>query len=209
MKFVFKISTVVVMAALSSGCMTNNAQKGAAIGAAAGAVVGKSTANHSTKRTVIGAGLGALIGAAVGNYMDQQEQEFRNELSGSGVDIVREGDNLRLVMPSNITFATGQANISSGFYPVLDDISTILAKYEKTALYVEGHTDDVGSDASNLSLSNLRAQSVKDYLVRKSVNPVRVTTQGYGESRPVVPNTSAENRAQNRRVEIQIIPNKA
>jgi len=196
-----------VLAVLLSGCEMNNAGKGAAIGAAAGGVLGKATSNHKDKRFFIGAAIGALAGAAVGDYMDKQEEAFRDELAGSGVEVVREGDNLRLVMPSNITFATDQSYISSGFNDTLNAIAKVMNKYEKTYLSVEGHTDSTGKDSYNMNLSRERAQSVKDYLVNQQIMAARVSTKGYGETRPIATNKSANGRAQNRRVEIQIVPN--
>lgn len=177
------------------------------IGAAAGGVLGKATSNHKDKRIFIGAAIGALAGAAVGNYMDKQEEAFRDELAGSGVEVVREGDNLRLVMPSNITFATDQSYISSGFNDTLDAIAKVMNKYEKTYLSIEGHTDSTGKDSYNMNLSRERAQSVKNYLVNQQIMAERVSTMGYGETRPIATNDSANGRAQNRRVEIQIVPN--
>ncbi|KAA1157663.1 OmpA family protein [Pseudoalteromonas fuliginea] len=199
--------SVTVLAVLLSGCEMNNAGKGAAIGAAAGGVLGKATSNHKDKRFFIGAAIGALAGAAVGDYMDKQEEAFRDELAGSGVEVVREGDNLRLVMPSNITFATDQSYISSGFNDTLNAIAKVMNKYEKTYLSVEGHTDSTGKDSYNMNLSRERAQSVKDYLVNQQIMAARVSTKGYGETRPIATNESANARAQNRRVEIQIVPN--
>lgn len=199
--------SVTVLAVLLSGCEMNNAGKGAAIGAAAGGVLGKATSNHKDKRFFIGAAIGALAGAAVGDYMDKQEEAFRDELAGSGVEVVREGDNLRLVMPSNITFATDQSYISSGFNDTLNAIAKVMNKYEKTYLSVEGHTDSTGKDSYNMNLSRERAQSVKDYLVNQQIMATRVSTKGYGETRPIATNESANGRAQNRRVEIQIEPN--
>ncbi|MBH0039436.1 MULTISPECIES: OmpA family protein [unclassified Pseudoalteromonas] len=199
--------SVTVLAVLLSGCEMNNAGKGAAIGAAAGGVLGKATSNHKDKRFFIGAAIGALAGAAVGDYMDKQEAAFRDELAGSGVEVVREGDNLRLVMPSNITFATAQSYISSGFNDTLDAIAKVMNKYEKTYLSVEGHTDSTGKDSFNMNLSRERAQSVKDYLVNQQIMATRISTMGYGETRPIATNDSANGRAQNRRVEIQIVPN--
>ncbi|KAA1164692.1 OmpA family protein [Pseudoalteromonas fuliginea] len=199
--------SVTVLAVLLSGCEMNNAGKGAAIGAAAGGVLGKATSNHKDKRFFIGAAIGALAGAAVGDYMDKQEEAFRDELAGSGVEVVREGDNLRLVMPSNITFATDQSYISSGFNDTLNAIAKVMNKYEKTYLSVEGHTDSTGKDSYNMNLSRERAQSVKDYLVNQQIMAARVSTKGYGETSPIATNESANGRAQNRRVEIQIVPN--
>lgn len=192
-----------------AGCASTNTEKGAAIGAIAGAVLGKATANHKDKRIAWGAAIGAIAGAAVGQYMDKQEQEFRDELAGSGIDVVREGDNIRLVMPSNVTFATSQSYISPGFHATLNDIAKVLTKFDKTLLSIEGHTDSSGSNAFNETLSTQRAQSVKDYLVNQLIIAERLKITGHGESQPLVPNDTPENKALNRRVEIQIIPNKA
>lgn len=208
-----KQASIILLTSLTlftSACTTtNNAGKGAAIGAVAGAVLGKATGNHKDKRIFIGAAIGALAGAAVGDYMDKQEKELREELSGSGVEVVREGDNIRLVMPSNITFATNQSYISSGFYPTLDDIAKVMKKYQKTYLSITGHTDNTGTNSYNQTLSEQRAQSVKSYLVNQQVLAGRISTQGMGESQPLVSNNSAANRALNRRVEIHIVPNVA
>lgn len=191
-----------------AGCQTtaNNTQKGAAIGAVAGALLGKATGDNAKSRYVWGAAVGALAGAAIGNYMDQQEQEFRDELAGSGVQVYREGDNLRLQLPGNITFATGSAGISQGFNPVLEDVAKVLNKYPKTTLMVEGHTDDVGSAESNQKLSEARANSVKNFLLGQQVDYRRITTVGLGEYQPVVDNSSDANRQRNRRVELKILP---
>lgn len=196
-----------IVAVLLTGCETTNTGAGAAIGAAAGGILGKATGDHDNKRAFIGAAIGALAGAAVGDYMDKQEEAFREELANSGVEVVREGDNLRLVMPSNITFATDQSYISSGFNDTLDAIAKVMKKYEKTYLSVEGHTDSTGKDSYNMMLSQQRAQSVKSYLVNQAIMAERISTIGYGETRPVVSNDNASNRAKNRRVEIQIVPN--
>jgi outer membrane protein OmpA-like peptidoglycan-associated protein len=141
--------------------------------------------------------------------MDEQEQEFRQELSGSGIEVVREGNNLRLIMPANITFATGQSYITSGFYRTLNDIARVLNKYEKTLLSIEGHTDSQGAAQFNQNLSEQRADSVKGYLTNQGIIASRLKTTGYGESRAIADNNSNQGRALNRRVEIQIIPNQA
>lgn len=201
------ISLVALSLALT-GCASTNTEKGAAIGAAVGAVLGKSTSNHKDKRLVWGAAIGGIIGAAVGNYMDEQEKAFREELSGSGIDVIREGDNIRLIMPSNITFPTGKAYISSGFHSTLNDITKVLAKFDKTLLSIEGHTDSTGTEEFNQKLSEERAANVKHYLVAQGIIETRLKTSGLGELRPIVKNDTEKNRALNRRVEIQIIPNK-
>lgn len=203
------VISLIALSIIFTGCATTNQGKGAAIGAIAGAVLGKSTSNHKDKRAVWGAAIGAITGAAIGDYMDKQEKEFRDELSGTGIEVVREGDNLRLIMPSNITFATGQSYITSGFYDTLDAIARVLNNYEKTLLSIEGHTDSQGSEQFNQNLSEQRATSVKHYLTNKNILENRLQTLGYGEYRAIADNATAQGRALNRRVEIQIIPNKA
>jgi outer membrane protein OmpA-like peptidoglycan-associated protein len=138
---------------------TSNATKGAAVGAASGAVIG-AIAGGDRKGAAIGAGVGLLAGAGVGHYMDQQEAKLRAQLQGTGVSVTRRGDNIILNMPGNVTFATGQADIRSDFYPVLDSVGLVLEEFEKTLVEVVGHTDSTGSDAINQPLSERRAASV-------------------------------------------------
>lgn len=191
------------------GCASTdnqNTTRGAAIGAVVGAVAGKTTANRSNKRMVIGAAVGALAGAAVGSYMDNQEKALREELSGTGVKIHREGDNLRLEIPSQLTFEINRSDIRPQLYPVLNDIARVLSNYDKTMLIISGHTDDTGPYDFNMRLSLQRADSVSSYLAAQGVLPIRMETQGFGPTYPMVPNTSEANRALNRRVEIHIEP---
>lgn len=206
-----KLLSVSILAAAvaASGCATTNAEKGAMIGAVTGAVIGKSTSNHKNKRAVIGAAVGAIAGAAIGDYMDRQEAEMREQLSGSGVEVVREGDNLRLVMPSNITFASNQSTITPQFHDILNSIANVLSHYDKTFLSIEGHTDSSGSESYNQTLSERRARSVQQYLVNQSIMQARLSVVGYGEMRPVASNETASGKAKNRRVEVQIVPNQA
>lgn len=206
----YKLTAVAVLTAslALTGCESmSNAQKGAAIGAITGAIAGKSTSNHKDKRAFIGAAIGAIGGAAVGNYMDKQERAFREELAGSGIQVVREGDNIRLIMPSNITFGLDQDAIAADFYPTLNAVSNVMRKYDKTFLSIEGHTDNTGAASYNQGLSERRAMSVKRYLASQSIDNARLYTSGFGETRPLVANNSASNRALNRRVEIQVVPN--
>jgi len=208
MQFKKSILSMVTLSLIMSGCASTNTEKGAAIGAVAGAILGKSTSNHKDKRLVFGAAIGAIAGAAIGGYMDKQEEEFREELSGTGIDVIREGDNIRLVMPSNITFATNQSYITSGFHATLNDVAKVLTKFDKTYLSIEGHTDSQGSNEFNQKLSEQRAISVRNYLVQQNILDGRLQVTGYGETKPLVDNSSDKNRAINRRVEIQIIPSK-
>ncbi|WP_100643239.1 OmpA family protein [Alteromonas facilis] len=194
---------------LSAGCANqqySNTQKGAAIGAVLGAIAGKGTGDHDKSRYAWGAVVGALAGAAVGNYMDEQEKAFRDELADSGVGVYRDGDNIRLVMPSNITFATNQAVLAAHFEPVLSDVALVLNKYDKTVLRIVGHTDSTGTAEYNLQLSQGRALSVQQSLLNKGVDSRRMVTQGMGEMAPIASNETAAGREQNRRVELTIEP---
>lgn len=196
---------------LLSGCAQmnipeNNTTKGAAIGAVVGGVAGKATANHSNKRMALGAVLGALSGAAIGRYMDNQEAALQEHLAGSGVQVIRDGDVLRLQIPSQITFAVNSSDIRAGLYPVLNNVSKVLAEYDKTVLVITGHTDDTGARAHNQKLSLARADAVKSYLLAQGVDERRLESRGMGPDQPLVANISEANRAQNRRVEISIEP---
>ena len=181
-------------------------RRGAGYGAAAGAVVGLLTAGSNPfKSAMIGAAAGALVGGAVGYYMDKQEAKLRQQMAGTGVEVVRKGDNITLDMPGNVTFAFDSANLNSQFYPVLDKVADTLKEYDKTVVEVAGHTDSVGSDAYNQSLSERRANSVADYLSNHGMTRSRMVTVGAGEGHPVASNDTEEGRSQNRRVEITIV----
>lgn len=183
---------------------TSNATKGAVIGAAAGAVVG--AISGSTRNAMIGAGIGALAGGAVGHYMDRQEAELREQLEGTGVGVTRDGDNLILNMPGNVTFDFNREEVKASFYEVLNSVALVLKKYEKTGIEVVGHTDSIGSESYNRQLSLRRAQAVASYLEGQGVQSVRLEILGMGESRPVADNTTESGRALNRRVELILIP---
>ncbi|MCR5859515.1 OmpA family protein [Mesorhizobium sp. J428] len=178
---------------------------GAGVGALAGLAVGGSP-RAQRNAVLIGAGLGALTGGAIGAYMDQQEAELRRTLQGTGVGVVRNGNNLSLIMPSNITFATDQDQINAGFYPTLNAVSLVLKKYNKTLVDVNGHTDSTGDDNYNYRLSERRALSVANYLTSQGNDPRRFSVLGFGETQPIASNSTESGRAQNRRVEIQLAP---
>jgi outer membrane protein OmpA-like peptidoglycan-associated protein len=185
---------------------TSKAAKGAGIGAAAGAVVGLLTKGDKLQNALIGAGVGALAGGGVGYYMDVQEMKLRQRLEGTGVSVTRMGDNITLNMPSNITFALNSADLNGQFYSALDGVSTVLKEYDKTVVEVAGHTDSSGSDQYNQALSERRAQSVAGYLSTHGVKTQRLITIGAGETHPVASNDTEAGRAQNRRVELTIVP---
>lgn len=187
---------------------TSNAAKGAGVGALSGAVIGAATSSKKdrTKGALTGAAVGGAVGGGVGYYMDQQEKALGDELRGTGVQVRREGDNLRLIMPGNITFTTGNSAIRSDFYPVLNSVGKVLTKFEKTAIKVSGHTDSTGDATKNQTLSEDRADSVGQYLVGRGVKSGRVQTTGYGARRAIGSNSTASGREQNRRVELELLP---
>ncbi len=187
----------------------NRTQQGALIGAAVGAVAGLLTGDDATERrqrALVGAGVGGLTGGAVGAYQDRQEAELRRQMAGTGVDVVRNGDNITLNMPGNITFAFDSSNLQSQFLPVLDNVAGTLNEYNQTIVEVAGHTDSVGTDSYNQALSERRANSVAGYLGSKGIMQQRMIVVGAGETRPVASNDTDSGRAQNRRVEITLVP---
>jgi outer membrane protein OmpA-like peptidoglycan-associated protein len=179
---------------------------GATLGALAGAGVGLLAGGDDRKNALIGAGVGALAGGGIGAFMDQQEADLRAQLQGTGVSVTRNGNQITLNMPSNITFNTDQDAIANNFYPTLNSVALVLNKYDKTTVDIYGHTDSKGDDSYNMALSQRRAQSVADYLGSQKVNPNRFSVNGAGEARPVASNGNEAGRSQNRRVEIQIFP---
>ena len=188
---------------------TSSATKGALIGAAAGAVVGLMSGDDAVERrqhAMIGAGIGALAGGAIGNYQDKQEAALRAELEGTGVSVARNGDNITLNMPGNVTFATNSSDLNPAFFNVLNSVGKVLARYEQTVVEVAGHTDSTGSDAYNQGLSERRANSVAAYLRSQGVIDQRLITLGMGESRPIADNSTDTGRQANRRVEITMVP---
>ena len=179
---------------------------GTAAGAAGGAAIGALSGRKAAKGALIGAGVGALAGTAVGAYMDHQEAKLREQLAGTGVSVTRDGDNLILNMPGNVTFGTNQSAILPSFYPVLNSVSLVLKEYPKTIVEVLGHTDSTGSDSLNLTLSKDRATSVGSYLKAQGIDDRRVLTQGFGKRSPIADNATAEGRQANRRVELRLVP---
>ncbi|WP_395650872.1 OmpA family protein [Brevundimonas sp.] len=194
----------------SSAPRRNNTATGALAGALGGAVLGyltnTSNGEEGRKNALIGAGVGALGGAAVGQYMDRQQRALEAELSGTGVGVARQGDNLVLRMPSDVTFAVNQSNIEPRFDATLADVANVLRQYDQSMVDIIGHTDSSGGDAINQPLSERRAVSVADALIRNGVQRERLYVAGNSARTPVVSNATPEGRAQNRRVEVLIRP---
>lgn len=186
----------------------NNTTQGSLWGALGGALLGAATAGKKDrkKRMLQGAGIGAIAGGSVGYYMDKQEDKLRQQLQGTGVSVTRDGDNIVLNMPSNITFDTNSHNLKGRFHDTLNSVILVLNEYKSTMITVMGHTDSTGSEAYNQKLSQERALSVANYLSNKGVAQQRLAASGYGEAFPVAPNNTEQGRAQNRRVEIQLEP---
>lgn len=220
MKHLSKLMVIAVSGSLIlSSCQTANpytgeaqrakATTGAVIGGVVGAIAGGLSGSDRTDRrqkALLGAGIGAIAGGGIGAYMDKQEAELRRELEGTGVGISRSGNQINLIMPGDITFATGSANIAGQFYPTLTSVAKVLNKYNKTLVDITGHTDSVGQRDYNYRLSQSRASSVAGFLQNKKVNAQRFRITGQGPDAPVASNSTAEGRQANRRVTIQLAP---
>lgn len=208
----------IVSAVLLTGCTTTDPNTGeqkashttkdAGIGAVAGAILGAATSSRHDrgKGALIGAALGGGIGAAVGHHSDKQEAELRKKLENSGVEVQRQGDTINLVVPSAISFATNSAQLTPNFYDSLSKVATSLKDYSDSTVQIVGHTDSTGAAAYNQQLSVNRANAVVVYLSAQGVASERMQAVGMGASQPIADNKTVEGRAQNRRVEIKIIP---
>lgn len=202
------LSTTLALVACTTNPYTGEQQasKAATYGLGAAAVcglVGAMDSREKARNAALGCG---LVGAGVGAYMDVQETKLREQLQGTGVQVVREGDNIRLIMPGNITFASDSYQLLQGFYPVLNSVAIVLAKYTDTTMRISGHTDNTGNRQYNLTLSERRANSVANYLATQNVVRNRMYVEGLAFDQPIADNATAAGRAQNRRVELYILP---
>lgn len=208
------------LAVFTAGCATytgqtndpndpNRTQRGALIGAAIGAAAGLLSGDDAVERrqrAMVGAGIGALAGGGIGAYQDRQEAELRRETAGTGIDVSRDGDVIKLNLPDGVTFDFAKYDLKSQFYPALNTIASTLKEYNQTMVEVSGHTDSVGSDAANQTLSERRANAVSSYLIGQGVQRERFEVVGMGERYPVASNDTDSGRALNRRVEIRLLP---
>ncbi|UCJ16564.1 OmpA family protein [Pseudomonas sp. MM211] len=215
-KYRFLIAAAAVLAVLS-GCTANpytgESQAGKAgiyggVGALAGAAVGAATSSKKdrTKGALIGAAVGGAAGGGYGYYVDTQEAKLRQQLQGTGVQVQRNGNDLTLIMPGNITFASNSADISGSFYPTLNSLVLTFKEFNKNGVNIVGHTDSTGSAELNQNLSTRRAQSVASYLSANGVPASRISAYGAGPNQPIASNANEAGRAQNRRVEINLRP---
>ncbi|MEM9256227.1 MAG: OmpA family protein [Pseudomonadota bacterium] len=182
--------------------VSNTAKYGGGAAAVCG-LLGALDSREKARNAALGCG---IVGAGVGAYMDVQESKLREQLQGTGVQVVREGDSIRLIMPGNITFETDSYNLRPEFYGVLNSVGLVLAKYADTNLRVSGHTDSTGGREYNLTLSERRARSVSNYLATQQVAAGRMYVEGVGFAQPIADNDTPEGRARNRRVELYILP---
>ncbi|MCV4285970.1 OmpA family protein [Pseudomonas capsici] len=192
--------------AQNSGGMNKTAKYGG-LGALAGALAGAAI-DHNNR------GKGALIGAAVvgaasagyGYYADKQEAALRASMANTGVEVQRQGDQIKLIMPGNITFATDSSSIASSFYTPLNNLAGSLKQYSQSNIEIVGYTDSTGSRQHNMDLSLQRAQSVSTYLTSQGVDAARLSVRGAGPDQPIASNADVNGRAQNRRVEVNLKP---
>jgi outer membrane protein OmpA-like peptidoglycan-associated protein len=207
------ISAVIISVLLGSGCSSwknmSNQDKGVVIGAGGGAVaggvIGKATGNSPAVGAAIGAVVGGVAGGIIGHKMDKQAEEIKNTVPG--VEVERVGEGIVLNFNEKVLFAFGKSDLTPSSKNSLDNLVTILNKYNQTDLKIYGHTDNVGSTSYNDGLSQRRAASVASYLKANGIGSSRLTTFGYGESAPKCTNETEEGRACNRRVEFAIVAN--
>ena len=209
-------ATALFVLSLTVSCKTvqntNKTQRGAGIGAAGGAAIGGIIGNNVGKgNTVLGALLGAVVGGAAGGYignrMDKQAERIEEEIPGAEVTRVEEGINVTFNEDAGVYFDTNKSEVKGTSANTLERLVGILKEYPDSDVLVEGHTDSAGPDDYNLQLSEQRAQSVTNFLVRNGISPGRLKTQWYGESQPVGDNNTTEGKAKNRRVEMVITAN--
>ena len=187
-----------------------NTKQGALFGAILGAGVGAvSGASNKTTAVLAGAAAGAIAGGALGSQLDKQEAELRAQLASEGITITNTGDRLIVSLPHDITFATDSYAVQPALQSDIDKVAQMLLKYPASTVQVIGHTDSDGDAAYNIGLSQRRANAVADILQAGGVTFDRLTTIGRGEEEPIASNLTAEGKAQNRRVEIVVIPTKS
>lgn len=203
------VLSVTLFALMLASCNSmNRTQKGAAIGTGGGAVVGGiigRAAGNTALGAIIGATVGGVTGAVIGKKMDKQAEEIKNEVPGAKVERVQEG--IVVEFSSAVLFGFDQSNIQPAAQKTLDDLIVILKKYPDTDLEIQGHTDNKGTEKYNQGLSERRASTVSNYLSSHGIPLERLSTIGYGLTKPKYSNDTEQGRAQNRRVEFLITAN--
>ena len=192
----------------SSGTGLSKTATYGGLGALAGAVAGAAIDhNNRGKGALIGAAVAGLGAAGYGYYADKQEAALRASMANTGVEVQRQGDNITLVMPGNITFATNSANIAPSFYQPLNNLANSLKQFNnQNLIQIVGYTDNTGNYNYNMQLSQQRAQSVATYLTSQGVSGQYLSVKGMGPADPIASNATADGRAQNRRVQVTPAP---
>ena len=204
----YLITGVAAVVILATGCaeMSDTQRRtatGAGVGALAGAVLSSATGGRAGTGAVVGAGVGALGTYIWSQNMERQKREMEQATQGTGIAVTQTADNqLKLNIPSDISFAVGRSDIQPNFAPVLDQFAAGLRNNPNTDVRIVGHTDSTGSDAINNPLSLDRAASTRSYLAARGVDSRRIAIEGMGERYPLATNDTTEGRARNRRVEI-------
>jgi outer membrane protein OmpA-like peptidoglycan-associated protein len=204
------IPGVAAVVVLATGCaeMSDTQRRtatGAGVGALAGAVLSSATGGRAGTGAVVGAGVGALGTYIWSQNMERQKREMEQATQGTGIAVTQTQDNqLKLDIPSDISFAVGRSDIQSNFAPVLDRFAEGLRNNPNTDVRIIGHTDNTGSDAVNDPLSLDRAASTRNYLTGRGVDGRRISIEGMGERQPIATNDTAQGRSRNRRVEIYV-----
>ena len=218
-----RLITAAAAIALLSGCASQNpyenqgqaqgssgiskTAKYGGLGALAGAVAGAAIDhNNRGKGALIGAAVAGAASAGYGYYADRQEAALRESMANTGVEVQRQGDQIKLIMPGNITFATDSSNISSSFYSPLNNLAGSFKQFNENNIEIVGYTDSTGSRQHNMDLSLQRAQAVSNYLTAQGVDGSRLSVRGAGPDQPIASNADANGRAQNRRVEVNLKP---
>ena len=205
-KFLLIGTTAAIL--LTTGCadMSDTQRRtamGAGAGALGGAAIGAMTGGRAGTGAVIGAGVGALGTYIWSQHMEKQKQEMQAATQGTGVTVSQTADNqLKLDIPSDISFATNRADIQPSFRAILDRFAEGLRNNPNADVRIIGHTDSTGSDAINNPLSLDRAESTRNYLTSRGVGGARIHVEGRGSREPIASNDTSEGRARNRRVEI-------
>ena len=202
--------TTVSLGLLLSGCGASNSVKGLGIGAAAGAAIGAGigkVAGNTAMGAAIGTALGGAAGGIIGNQMDKQAKELEQQIPEATVETVNNGEAIRVTFDSGILFATSSSTLNQASRDALRKFSENMNANPDTDIKIIGHTDATGRYEYNMKLSKERAMSVRNFLRVYNVDVARMTSEGVGPDQPVVDNSTPENRAKNRRVEIFILPN--
>ncbi len=185
------------------------AKNGALIGAGVGAIIGALSESDGNRDSgaVRGAVIGAVIGGGGGALLDKQERDLRASLGNDRVTINNTGDRLIVTLPQDILFATGSSAVHPDLVRDLGAVAGNVQAYPNSTIQVIGHTDSDGEAAFNQQLSESRANAVSSVLLNNGIAPARIQAFGRGEAQPVASNLNAQGKAQNRRVEIVILPN--